>query len=334
MPTRKPLRRRRAHRKTIPTETLILTFLRSCRLLLAIMLTTSILAAVLLRPLSAGTLLKASPGPAIEAAAVTALDKAAEQGEAPKVIYLQGEEMENHPGNKHQMHPAHHPGNLQGRHGHVEDNDAYPTSWNNLKAHHVVRFGLLALIVVAFFAVGLKWDIKLKDEAKEVPKVGGVPAALTFMRQSSSDANKVVATVPLPTIWPKFTRLHSSTRYYVLTGSMGPDSWSTAVHNVEGVATMVAGVVHRTRGRGRALEILSDGLGRMVFGSLEFDGFEMRGMAGTVLGQFVAEADGRIALVRGDGKELCTIGGAPWGSFAEARSCDGKVGIDSNRRNT
>lgn len=232
---------------------------------------------------------------------------------------------------------------MNGKHKHPQapvEEDAFQRSFSDLRQHHFIhvgRYGLLAIIIFGFYAVGLRWDIAFisasSAQSDSAAKVGGVPAPMKVQAQITRAPAVDNEVVTLPTIWPKFTRLYSSTRLYVLAGNMLPNSWSTTVHNEAGSWTMVASVVQR--GGGRVLEILADGLGRKALGFLEASGFELHGMGGTVLGRMVSTPDGRIVLVGGDGKEVCTVAGAPWGSFAEVRTPNGKVvGVMSRRAPT
>jgi len=193
----------------------------------------------------------------------------------------------------------------------------------------VARYAFLIVAIVSFYFFGLRWDMRdqtFMDEdadlkgtsnskrkshmfkaeleavlAKDIPEALCSPGSSSIL--SSED-------MPLPTIWPKFIKLHSATQLYIPAGSFDAEDFSAHVFQSTGSPIMYA-TNRSERDGGRILELATTGVGGFVLASVGFPSFTFCGLGAVSIGHFQQAPGGDLHLCNGNGQPILAVSGDP-----------------------
>jgi hypothetical protein len=197
-------------------------------------------------------------------------------------------------------------------------------------AFNASRFCLLFFTVGAFYLFGLRWDINISTELTEKglahAKAQATDDQFNFRNCMARDltvSKDASATSHLPTIWPKFTRLHSASSLLMPLVDSDSDVWSQNVISPSGAPLLAVSLCSRN-GTSRAIELITVGLGRFVLAYVAEDGFECFGLGGAKLGRFVVH-EGALVLTAIDGQHITS-------TTKDSDGANSKVTAGSNGR--
>jgi len=186
------------------------------------------------------------------------------------------------------------------------------------------RYGCLVMAAFAFYMFGLRWDFKERGSAmqqEEKAKSAAAPDMDTEKEEEPPEKKQIenaapvkevsqieTATPLLPSIWPKFIKLHSATQLFVPASRLNQELWSLHAFGVAGTP-MLTVTVRKGFAGDRILELITTGLGGHVIASVCSSSFKLNGMGRMSVGRFeMPDSDtGRMMLVGTCGQSLLVV---------------------------
>jgi len=182
-------------------------------------------------------------------------------------------------------------------------------AWDQEKTMLLARYSFLLISIASFYLMFLRWDMQGKRSpigkdskglsqkqkkglawkaeleaaiSRDVP----APAGEFFGRQLHTMTPQSHGDTPLPTIWPKFIKLHTPSQLVVPSDKMDNGVWKAHVFGNAGAPLLEAQLREDVAQRCLVLEITTAGLGGFALASVSSKTLTLRGLGGMTLGRF------------------------------------------------
>eukprot|EP00928_Gymnodinium_smaydae_P074239 TRINITY_DN57305_c0_g1_i1.p1 TRINITY_DN57305_c0_g1~~TRINITY_DN57305_c0_g1_i1.p1 ORF type:complete len:403 (+),score=79.73 TRINITY_DN57305_c0_g1_i1:88-1209(+) len=198
-----------------------------------------------------------------------------------------------------------------------------------------LRFAIISLLIGGFYTLGLRWDIgangptgkqqqaALGEDRYRSPESAGVEVSRCIGDLAPQ------ATTQLPTIWPMFTKLRSTSEYVLQELPVDMPVWSTELQNISGIPQLS---LRMTQGSGgeRMLEASSVSSLPMLLASVCENSLVFRGLGGNLVGNLRRDGSSELggsvmSLLDAEGVVLASLSGEGEGGVLEMRRPEGRL---------